>query len=147
MVMNSTLVVTVAKVSADVCQYIACNPERLSSEQALNLIFCLPLQQLRRLALSLWNYVCFVPPDFTTSSSSSSSFSSNYDSHSDWSFISLYSTFATMSFEWVNYIQVKEKIKRNKECFLILFLIYVGYIRKKRESIGLYSPRLSWALW
>ncbi|WRX16852.1 hypothetical protein QQP08_009339 [Theobroma cacao] len=33
MVLNSSVVVTVANVSANVCQYIACNPERLSSDQ------------------------------------------------------------------------------------------------------------------
>ncbi|KAM7251624.1 hypothetical protein ACFE04_023507 [Oxalis oulophora] len=33
MVLNSSMVVKVAKVSAELCQYIACNPERLSSEQ------------------------------------------------------------------------------------------------------------------
>ncbi|KAL7168798.1 hypothetical protein ACSBR2_033937 [Camellia fascicularis] len=85
MVVNSTLVVEVAKVSAEVCQYIACNPERLSSEQVLHLLFCLPFQHFRRLALSLWTFFCFPPPDAYPyfSSSSSSSSDSDYDSHSD----------------------------------------------------------------
>ncbi|KAJ8637939.1 hypothetical protein MRB53_012206 [Persea americana] len=48
MVFSSVLVATVATVSADLCQYIACNPQRLSSEEVLDLICCLPLQQLRR---------------------------------------------------------------------------------------------------
>ncbi|KAI3826358.1 hypothetical protein L1987_00405 [Smallanthus sonchifolius] len=84
MVMNSPLVVAVANISADICQYIACNPERLSSEQVLNLIFCFPFQQFRRFALCLWTFFCFPPnTNFYSSSSSSSSFSSDDDSHSD----------------------------------------------------------------
>ncbi|KAK6249937.1 hypothetical protein SCA6_003942 [Theobroma cacao] len=54
MVLNSSVVVTVANVSANVCQYIACNPERLSSDQVngfdLDLLsswdldsYCLPM--------------------------------------------------------------------------------------------------------
>ncbi|KAK1411909.1 hypothetical protein QVD17_32759 [Tagetes erecta] len=86
MVMNSPLVVAVANISADICQYIACNPERLSSEQVLRLIFCFPFQQFRRFALCLWTFFCFpVNTGFysSSSSSSSSSFSSDDDSHSD----------------------------------------------------------------
>ncbi|KAK6941996.1 hypothetical protein RJ641_027373 [Dillenia turbinata] len=33
MVMNGPVVLRVAHVSADLCQYIACNPERLRSDQ------------------------------------------------------------------------------------------------------------------
>ncbi|KAJ0810742.1 hypothetical protein HanPI659440_Chr01g0030411 [Helianthus annuus] len=83
MVMNSPLVVTVANISADLCQYIACNPERLSSDQVLHLLFCFPFQQFRRLALCLWTFFCFPTNHFYSSSSSSSSFSSDEDSHSD----------------------------------------------------------------
>ncbi|CAI0433152.1 unnamed protein product [Linum tenue] len=61
MVLNSNLVVTVADVSANLCQYIACNPERLPSDQVLHLIFCVPMQQFGRLALSLWTYLCYNP--------------------------------------------------------------------------------------
>ncbi|KAL5767900.1 hypothetical protein ACOSP7_014485 [Xanthoceras sorbifolium] len=57
MVLNSSVVVSIANLSANVCQYIACNPERLPSDQVLNLLCCLPLHQLRRLALSLWTYL------------------------------------------------------------------------------------------
>ncbi|EYU39992.1 hypothetical protein ABFS83_10G179600 [Erythranthe nasuta] len=83
MVFNSPLVVGVAKVSANACQYIACNPERLSSDQVLHLLFCFPFQHLRRLALCLWTFFCFSPPNnpnyFTSSSSSSSSSSFDFD--------------------------------------------------------------------
>ncbi|PIA60059.1 hypothetical protein AQUCO_00400736v1 [Aquilegia coerulea] len=88
MVFNSVLVVSVAKVSAEIWQYIACNPERLNSEQVLHLICCLPLQQLGRLALCFWSFFCFPPPNtssyypYSSDSSSSSDYDSE-DSHSD----------------------------------------------------------------
>nr|DAD30154.1 TPA_asm: hypothetical protein HUJ06_031622 [Nelumbo nucifera] len=63
MVFNSLLVVAVANLSANVCQYIACNPEILTSQQVLELVCCLPLRQLGRLALCLWTFFCFPPPD------------------------------------------------------------------------------------
>lgn len=93
MVFNSPLVVGVAKISANACQYIACNPERLSADQVLHLLFCFPFQQLRRLAFCLWTFFCFPPPTnpfFISSSSSSSSSDSDVfyldeeDLHSDW---------------------------------------------------------------
>ncbi|OVA06357.1 hypothetical protein BVC80_8885g3 [Macleaya cordata] len=92
MVFNSVIVMNVANLSANFCQYIACNPDRLSSQQVLDLICCLPLQQLGRLALCLWTFFCFPPPDsylsYSDDSSDSSSSSSAYyydpdDSHSD----------------------------------------------------------------
>ncbi|CAN1765297.1 hypothetical protein LINPERHAP1_LOCUS9586 [Linum perenne] len=61
MVLNTNLAVAVAGVSANLCQYIACNPERLPSDQVLHLIFCLPVQQLGRVAISLWTYLCYNP--------------------------------------------------------------------------------------
>ncbi|KAG5552231.1 hypothetical protein RHGRI_010346 [Rhododendron griersonianum] len=88
MVFNSPLVVEVANISANVCQYIACNPERLSSDHVLRLLFCFPFQQFRRLLLRLSAFFCFPPPDPHLSSSSSSSSSSDpsdsdNDPHSD----------------------------------------------------------------
>uniref|UniRef100_A0A7N2LH37 Uncharacterized protein n=1 Tax=Quercus lobata TaxID=97700 RepID=A0A7N2LH37_QUELO len=63
--------------SADAWQYIACNPERLSSHRLLDLICCFPLQQLGCLALCLWTFLCLPPPDsfysYAYYSSSSSS--------------------------------------------------------------------------
>lgn len=91
MVFNGALMVGVANVSADACQYIACNPERLSSDQVLRLLFVFPFQQLRRLALCLWTFFCFPPSNPYLSSSSSSLFSSESDIydledlHTDWS--------------------------------------------------------------
>ncbi|KAI3924360.1 hypothetical protein MKW98_032561 [Papaver atlanticum] len=92
MVFNSDIVLRVANLSANLCQYIACNPDRLSSEQVLDLICCIPLQQLGRLALCVWNFFCFPPPDshpnyytYYSSSDSNSDSDSYYDddSHSD----------------------------------------------------------------
>ncbi|OIW03300.1 hypothetical protein TanjilG_09947 [Lupinus angustifolius] len=57
MVLNSGVVVRVAHVSANLFQYIACNPEILQSDVVLQLLFCLPLQPFQRLALSLWSYL------------------------------------------------------------------------------------------
>ncbi|KAJ7976381.1 Vacuolar fusion protein [Quillaja saponaria] len=57
MVLNSGLAVKVANVSADVCQYIACNPERLSTDTVLQLLFCFPLQELRTFTISLWTFL------------------------------------------------------------------------------------------
>ncbi|CAA0837512.1 Unknown protein [Striga hermonthica] len=73
MVFNSPLVVGVAKVSANACQYIACNPERLSTDEVLHLLFCFPFQQLSRFAFCLCSFFCFPNPGnpFLTSSSSS----------------------------------------------------------------------------
>ncbi|KAB1999967.1 hypothetical protein ERO13_D12G178750v2 [Gossypium hirsutum] len=70
MVLNSSMVVAIANISANLCQYVACNPERLSSDQVLHLIFCLPCRHFGRLADSLWLYLCFNPPDHPLSDSS-----------------------------------------------------------------------------
>ncbi|KAJ0078512.1 hypothetical protein Patl1_22932 [Pistacia atlantica] len=61
MVLNSSMVVRVANVSANVCQFVACNPQRLPTDQVLHLLCCVPFQQFRRLALSFWTYLCFSP--------------------------------------------------------------------------------------
>ncbi|CAL9204704.1 unnamed protein product [Musa hybrid cultivar] len=90
MVFNAGWVAAVARVSAEACQYVACNPERLSSEEVLDLLFCLPLRHLRGFALCLFSFLCFPPflsDDlrrnrlyYLGSSSSSSSSSDEYDS-------------------------------------------------------------------
>uniref|UniRef100_A0A2P2QWL0 Uncharacterized protein MANES_08G144600 n=1 Tax=Rhizophora mucronata TaxID=61149 RepID=A0A2P2QWL0_RHIMU len=81
MVLSSNLVVRVANLSANLCQYIACNPERLTGDQVLHLLFCFPLHQLGRLALSLWTYLCYNPTNNHSSIFSDSDTDS--DSHSD----------------------------------------------------------------
>ncbi|KAL4607085.1 hypothetical protein ACB092_09G149500 [Castanea dentata] len=53
MVLNGAVVFWVAKVSAELWQYIACNPERLSSDRVLHLLCCLPFQYFLRLFSSL----------------------------------------------------------------------------------------------
>ncbi|KAL9379326.1 hypothetical protein Peur_027808 [Populus x canadensis] len=82
MVLNSSLMVTIANVSANLCQYIACNPERLSSDQVLHLLFCLPLHHFGRLALSFWTYLYYHPTSPYLPYSDSDADSDN-DSHSD----------------------------------------------------------------
>ncbi|KAK1287663.1 hypothetical protein QJS10_CPB19g00817 [Acorus calamus] len=54
MVFNGALVAAVATTSARLWQRVSCNPERFSSDQVLDLVFCFPLQQLGRLAICLW---------------------------------------------------------------------------------------------
>ncbi|OMO99483.1 hypothetical protein CCACVL1_03787 [Corchorus capsularis] len=84
MVLNSSVVVTVANISANLCQYIACNPERLSSDQVLHLLCCLPLRHLCRLLDSLWLYLCFAPPHHPLSDSDDDDYGSSHShSHSD----------------------------------------------------------------
>lgn len=76
MVLNCPMMMRVANVSAKACQYIACNPEILPSDQVLYLLFCFPFQQVRRLALCFWTFFCCPLPDpslFNSLSSSSSS--------------------------------------------------------------------------
>ncbi|KAI4344841.1 hypothetical protein L6164_012028 [Bauhinia variegata] len=63
MVFNSLIILSVAHVSADAGQCLACIPERLSSDQLLDLVCCFPLQQLGRLALCLWTFFCLPQPD------------------------------------------------------------------------------------
>ncbi|KAL8262926.1 hypothetical protein R6Q59_024275 [Mikania micrantha] len=62
MVFNTVLVASVATVSADVWQSIACISERISSDELLDLVICFPLQQLGRFALCVWNFFCVPPP-------------------------------------------------------------------------------------
>lgn len=87
MVWNSPVVFWVANVSANLCQYVACNPDRLSSHQVLHLIFCFPFQSLRRLSLSLSSFLCL---PFLLSSSSSSDDDDDDDADSDDSDLSSY---------------------------------------------------------
>lgn len=58
MVFNSNLVVSVAKTSADVWQYLACLPETINNQRLLDLVLCFPLQQFGRLALCFWSFFC-----------------------------------------------------------------------------------------
>ncbi|CAB4316224.1 unnamed protein product [Prunus armeniaca] len=77
MVLNSNVVVRVANISANICQYIACNPERLSSHQVLHLLFCFPFHQLRR------RLVAFICLPYLSSSSSSEDDDEDEDSSHD----------------------------------------------------------------
>uniref|UniRef100_A0A7N0T883 Uncharacterized protein n=1 Tax=Kalanchoe fedtschenkoi TaxID=63787 RepID=A0A7N0T883_KALFE len=82
MVFSSMAVVSVARASADAWQVLACLPERLSSDQLLDLVICFPLQRMSRLALCIWTVFCFSPypssyPRYYPADSSSSSDSSS----------------------------------------------------------------------
>ncbi|KOM38537.1 hypothetical protein LR48_Vigan03g191900 [Vigna angularis] len=59
MVLNSNVVARVAHASAHLFQFIACNPERLSSDVVLHLLFCLPFHYLFR---SLFSYLGYRHP-------------------------------------------------------------------------------------
>ncbi|GMP92148.1 hypothetical protein CsSME_00042492 [Camellia sinensis var. sinensis] len=83
MVFNSLVVLTVANISADVWQYVACFPERISSDQLLDLVCCFPLQQFGRLAFCLWTFFCLPPSPVYSYSYSSSSYDSDSDSDFD----------------------------------------------------------------
>lgn len=61
MVFNTVLVASVATVSADVWQSVACFSERINSDELLDLVICFPLQQFARFAFTVWNFFC-VPP-------------------------------------------------------------------------------------
>lgn len=85
MVFCSFIVLSVAHLSADASQSIARFPDPLTSHQLLYLLFAFPLQQLSRLALSLWTLFCVPPPgSFYYYYYSSDSDLSSYDYASDW---------------------------------------------------------------
>ncbi|MCD9644454.1 hypothetical protein HAX54_032670 [Datura stramonium] len=77
---NGVLLVLVAKTSAQVWQFLSCLPDPIDGEQLLDLVICFPLQQLGRLALCVWTFLC-VPPDpyYYRRYSYNSSSSSFYD--------------------------------------------------------------------
>ncbi|XP_049401577.1 uncharacterized protein LOC125865424 [Solanum stenotomum] len=81
---NGVLLVSVAKTSAEVWQFLSCLADPIDSEELLDLVICFPLQQLGRLALCVWTFLC-VPPDpyyyrrYSYNSYASSSSSSLYD--------------------------------------------------------------------
>ncbi|CAA7387983.1 unnamed protein product [Spirodela intermedia] len=96
MVFNSAWVATVATLSAELCQYIACNPQRLPAGEVLRLLCYAPLHLAGRLAAGVFSFFCFpiaAPPSpflhrwpsssSPSSSSSSSSYSGDEDFHSD----------------------------------------------------------------
>lgn len=143
MVFNSPIIVGVANVSADLCQYIACNPERLSSDEVLYLLFCFPCQQLRRFALCFWTFFCFpVPnpylsfPSFS-SSSSSSSWSSDSDldledshPHASWCLICSQSSILVSVF--VYFLPCPEKKGCNFYGLIVNFLVVLGWLYGKK---------------
>ncbi|KAH0662607.1 hypothetical protein KY284_027538 [Solanum tuberosum] len=59
MTFNGVLVVSVAKVSAEIWQLLACLPETVSSQQLLDLVICYPFQQIGRLALCFCTFLCY----------------------------------------------------------------------------------------
>ncbi|CAA6653655.1 unnamed protein product [Spirodela intermedia] len=59
MVFNSAWVATVATLSAELCQYIACNPQRLPAGEVLRLLCYAPLHLAGRLAAGVFSFFCF----------------------------------------------------------------------------------------
>lgn len=157
MVFSSVLLATVATVSADLCQYIACNPQRLSSEEVLDLICCFPLQQLRRIALCVWSFFCFPPPDsypFSSSDSDSSdSYSESDDSHSDWiqhqqeesiSYvlcICLPLSLSLVLFSLPVYLSIPVSV------FLLFWTWHLGTIKRFLLSFSFWISFVCWIVW
>ncbi|KAH7836491.1 hypothetical protein Vadar_002044 [Vaccinium darrowii] len=95
MVFNSVVLLSVANISADAWQYLACFPERLSSHQLFDLLCCFPLQHFGRFAICLWTFFCLPPSPSHYYPSSYSDYDSDsstlyyddsddsYDPHSD----------------------------------------------------------------
>ncbi|KAK2641538.1 hypothetical protein Ddye_023301 [Dipteronia dyeriana] len=85
MVLNSEMVLRVAHVSGEMWQYLSCVPseERMSRQQLLDVVCCLPLQQLGRFAICLWTFLCLPPPDSFYSYSYYDSSDSDSDSDFD----------------------------------------------------------------
>lgn len=63
MVFNGGMLVSAAKTSSEVWQYMAClgEEQRIDGQQMVDLVICFPLQQLGRLLFYLWTFLC-VPP-------------------------------------------------------------------------------------
>ncbi|CAN4098020.1 unnamed protein product [Withania somnifera] len=86
MTFNGVLLVSLAKVSAEIWQLLACLPEPISSQQLLDLVICFPLQQMGRLTLCVCTFLCFPPNHYSyqsyshTTNTTSSSSSYNQDS-------------------------------------------------------------------
>lgn len=107
MVMNSLIVITVARVSAEAWQWLACIGEPVSSDELLDLLCCFPFHQLGRLLLCLCSFFCLHHPDgsFLPSSDDDDDDSSSttldfdgfyYHSHSDWFYLLLSSNFSSL---------------------------------------------------
>ncbi|KAK4365695.1 hypothetical protein RND71_013575 [Anisodus tanguticus] len=82
---NGVLVVSVAKVSAEIWQLLACLPEQIGSQQLLDLVICFPFQQIGRLALCFCTFLCFPPNlySYQSYSHTTTSTSSSYNQDSN----------------------------------------------------------------
>ncbi|CAI0440570.1 unnamed protein product [Linum tenue] len=93
MVFNSVIVLSVAHVSVEAWQQIACLrlQNRFTAPQLLDLLCCFPLHQLGRFAVCLWTFLCLPPSDsfysYSYSSSSSSADSDDSDDGGDIVFV------------------------------------------------------------
>ncbi|CAL1386111.1 unnamed protein product [Linum trigynum] len=85
MVFNSVIVLSVAHVSVEAWQQIACLrlQNRFTAPQLLDLLCCFPLHQLGRFAVCLWTFLCLPPSDSFYSYSYSSSSSADSDDSDD----------------------------------------------------------------
>ncbi|XP_059628760.1 uncharacterized protein LOC132271412 [Cornus florida] len=90
MVFNSLLVISVANRSADVWQHLARFPDPISSEQLLDLVCCFPIQQIGRLLMCIWTFLCLPPPDsfYSYAYYESDSSSTSLDDDDDYDYVS-----------------------------------------------------------
>lgn len=104
MTFNGVLVVSVAKVSAEIWQLLACLPEPISSQQLLDLVICFPLQQIGRLALCVCTFLCFPPTLYSYQRySHTTSTSSSHNQNSDDSSLSSSSSSSRLGQNWVDF--------------------------------------------
>ncbi|MCD7457272.1 hypothetical protein HAX54_034705 [Datura stramonium] len=107
MTFNGILLVSVAKVSAEIWQLLACLPEPISSQQLLDLVICFPLQQIGRLALCVCTFLCFPPNlySYQRYSHTTTSISSSHNQGSDDSSLSSSSSSSSsrLGQNWVDF--------------------------------------------
>ncbi|XP_019155375.1 PREDICTED: uncharacterized protein LOC109152242 [Ipomoea nil] len=61
---SGAFLVSVATVSAEIWQRVACLPEHIPGEQLLDLVLCFPARELGRMAMHLWDFLCFSPTPY-----------------------------------------------------------------------------------
>ncbi|KAM3323951.1 hypothetical protein P3S67_005102 [Capsicum chacoense] len=105
MTFNGVLVVSVAKVSAEIWQLLACLPEPISSQELLDLVICFPLRQIGRLALYVCTFICFPHNHYSYQSYTHTTITTTSSSHnqdSDDSSVSS-SLSSRLGQSWVDY--------------------------------------------
>ncbi|OIT02659.1 hypothetical protein A4A49_25512 [Nicotiana attenuata] len=99
MAFNGVLVVSVAKFSAQIWQFLACLQDPISSQQLLDLVICFPLQ---RIGLCVWTFLCF-PHNLYSYQRYSYAASSTSSSHHQDSDNSSISSSSNLGQNWVDF--------------------------------------------